>query len=104
MNVHAFTLVEEIFTRLSQGKATVAIGIDEVTKALDQGAVEYLLILDELYKELGDLVRDIVYKVIKTGAKLVIVPVFTNAGEKLKGIGGIAALLRYAIEDFSNLE
>lgn len=100
-NLHALTLVEEIFNRLSLGKSNVAIGFEEVEHALNQGAVEYLLILDELYKELGDKVREIVNKVIETGAKLVIIPIYTNAGDKLKGIGGIAALLRYEIEECS---
>lgn len=97
LRLHELKLVDEIFDRLARGRGDVAIGIDEVKKALEQGAVQHLLIIDELYKELGPEIKELVNTLVRTGAGLVIVPSFTNAADKLRGLGGIAALLRYEL-------
>ncbi len=97
LRLHELKYVDEIFERLVHGKTDVAIGLEEVMRALEKGAVERLLLLDELFKESGETVRNIVSQLIKTGGYLTIVPSATSAGDKLKGLGGVAALLRYEI-------
>ncbi len=97
LRFHELKLVDEVFDKLARGRGDVAIGIEEVKKALEQGAVQHLLITDELYKELGPEIRELVSMLVRTGAGLVIVPSFTNAADKLRGLGGIAALLRYEL-------
>ncbi len=97
LRLHELKLVDEIFERLARGRGDVAIGLDEVRQAVEQGAVQHLLILDEVYKELGPEIKKLVTTLIRTGGSLVIVPSFTNAADKLRGLGGIAAILRYEL-------
>ncbi len=90
--------VDEVFNRLGVGNGLVAISIDEVRKALEFGAVEVLIVLDETYKERGgDEMRDLVSMALRTRANLVVIPSSTEGGEKLRSIGGVAALLRFPI-------
>ncbi|WP_446752302.1 single-stranded DNA-binding protein [Vulcanisaeta sp. JCM 16161] len=89
--------VNEVFNRLGAGNGLVAVGFDEVRKALEFGAVETMIVLDETYKERGGEMRDLISMVLKTRANLVIIPLSTEGGEKLRSIGGIAALLRFPI-------
>ncbi len=90
--------VDEVFSRLGMNNGLVAVGIDEVRKALEFGAVETMIVLDETYKERGGgEMKDLMGMVLRTRANLVIIPSSTEGGEKLRSIGGIAALLRFPI-------
>jgi protein pelota len=89
--------VEEVMRRLGVGSRDVAIGMEEVKRALELGAVDTLLVLDEAYKELGGEVRSMIKMVLRTRANLVIVASNTEGGEKLRSMGGMAALLRFPI-------
>jgi len=97
LRLHELKLVDEIFERLVKGRTDVAIGIEEVSKALEKGAVDKLLITDEYFKESGIEVKNLINILIRSGGTLTLIPTYTNAGEKLRGIGGIAALLRYEL-------
>ncbi len=97
LRLHELKLVDEIFERLVKGRTDVAIGIEEVSKALEKGAVDKLLITDEYFKESGIEIKNLINILIKSGGTLTLIPTYTNAGEKLRGIGGIAALLRYEL-------
>ncbi len=99
LRLHELKLVDEVFERLVKGRLDVAIGTEEVLRAIERGAVDTLLILDEHFKEYGLEIKTLISNLIKTGGKLVLIPSFTNAGEKLRGLGGIAALLRYEISE-----
>ncbi|NPA99914.1 MAG: pelota family protein [Crenarchaeota archaeon] len=99
LRLHELKYVDEIFERLVHGRADVAIGIEEVSKALERGAVDRMLILDEYFKERGEDVRRLVSQLVKTGGSLTIVPSATSAGDKLRGLGGVAALLRYELSE-----
>jgi protein pelota len=89
--------VDEVFSRLGMGNGLVAVGVDEVRKALEFGAVETLIVLDETYKEKGYEMRNLISMVLRTRANLVIIPSSTESGERLRSIGGITALLRFPI-------
>lgn len=93
--------VDEVFNRLGMGNELVSVGIDEVRKALEFGAVDTLIVLDETYKERGGEMRELVSMVLRTRASLVIIPSSTEGGEKLRSIGGVAALLRFPISSRS---
>lgn len=87
-------LVEKIFKEIAKnGLATY--GKKEVQHALENGAVETLLIIDKLArtKEGEELLR----MAKKTESKFMIVNTMHEPGEKLEGIGGVAALLRFKI-------
>ncbi|MFB6470646.1 MAG: hypothetical protein TU36_005375 [Vulcanisaeta sp. AZ3] len=89
--------VDEVFRRLGLGSGDVAVGVEEVRRALEFGAVDTLLILDETFKELGEVVRGLAGLALRTRANLFIVPVSSEAGERLRGVGGVVALLRFSI-------
>jgi len=92
------SIIEEILRRLGSGSGDVALGLSNVNRALELGAVDTLVILDDEYKELGEEARRLAALVVETGAGLIIIPSTTNLGERLRGIGGVAALLRYPLE------
>lgn len=87
-------LVEKIFKEIAKnGLATY--GKDEVRRALENGAVETLLIIDKLARtEEGE---EMLRMAKKTESDFVIVNTMHEPGEKLEGIGGVAALLRFKI-------
>jgi protein pelota len=85
-----YVLFKEIATN---GKA--AYGLKEVQSAADYGAVEHLLVLDELARrrEMDQLMRDI----SNARGKVVIFSSEFEPGERLRALGGVAALLRFKI-------
>ncbi|WP_069807157.1 pelota family protein [Vulcanisaeta thermophila] len=90
-------IIDEAFRRLGSGGSDVALGLQNVEKALEMGAVDSIAVLDEFFKEHGDEMRRITALAIRTRARLVIVPSMSNAGERLNQLGGIIALLRFPI-------
>ncbi|WP_456474713.1 mRNA surveillance protein pelota [Candidatus Pyrohabitans sp.] len=88
-------LVERFYEELAK-EGLAAYGIAEVSKAMDYGAVETLLISDAFlrkYPESDSLIEKA--KAIK--AKVLIVSTEHEAGERLEAIGGLAAILRYRV-------
>ncbi len=72
-----------------------AYGPEEVGTAVQSGAVETLLVTDELSRsrEVEGLMR----QVEERRGRLMVVSTHHDAGRKLRALGGIAALLRYRI-------
>ena len=93
--------VEEVLTRLGTGKGNVTYGLDEVAKANQYGAVERLLIIDTLLRESTDEKRLELEKIMREveakSGQITVVSTEHEAGHKLEGLSGIAALLRYRI-------
>jgi len=77
-------------------------GMDEVKRANDLGAIDTLLILDELLRERRSStdINSFLKEVEKKGGKLIIFSSDFEPGKKLSGLGGIAAILRYKIAEF----
>jgi len=94
-------LVEEVLARLGKGTSDVAYGIDDVGKATQYGAVEKLLIADTALRESTDEKRTELEKVMREveekAGQITVVSTEHEAGNKLQGLGGIAALLRFQI-------
>ncbi len=78
-----------------EGKATY--GMQPVKNAIDAGAVKMLLVLDELLRK-DNAVQRITEHAGKAGAEIMMVSSESNAGAKLKGLGGLAALLHYRMQ------
>ncbi len=72
----------------------VAYGAAKVDAALESRAVEILLVSENLPEE--KLFRYI-ERAEESGAEVQAVSVDTKEGQQLAGLGGIAAILRYAI-------
>jgi protein pelota len=97
-------LIDELTEQIAtDGKA--AYGIEEVEQAVDFGAVETLLILDErLRKERageGDWpvdVNDLVRQVEQQGGDVTVFSHEFAPGEQLRNLGGVAAILRYRLD------
>jgi protein pelota len=92
-------LIDEVLRRISKGEA-VAYGFDEVKKAVEYGAVETLLVVDEILREERDKGTDIdslLTDVERSGGEVVILSSEFEAGKRLLHIGGVAALLRFSI-------
>lgn len=95
-------LFEEVMKRLSQEPEKIAIGLDEVLRASELGAVEYLLILDRTLKDLAckesETLEKILNSVEEHNGKIKIYTIHHEAGLQLKALGGMIALLRYPIK------
>lgn len=85
--------VDEIFKKLSQDSGEVAYGKKEVEKGVKMGAAEEIIAGESFLKEDKELIK----MAEDRGAEVTICSERHEAGEKLKNIGGIAALLRYPI-------
>ncbi len=87
-------LIEDLFREIAtDGKA--AYGLKEVETAASYGAVDFLLVLDEMARRsmMDRLMRD----VTDARGKVVIFSSEFEPGERLRSLGGVAALLRFKI-------
>lgn len=93
--------LEEVMTRLGKNLGTVAYGSEQINKAVNYGAVETLLIVDnqlrlrdkEKRKELERMLKS----VENSGGKIVIMSEHHEAGKQVTKFGGKIALLRFPI-------
>ncbi len=101
--VEAERVIEEFMRRLAKDPGMIAYGVDQVRQAAELGAVEELLVLDDLVKtydeDLRRTVEEIMVKVDRARGGVHLVPSSTPAGQRLKHLGGILALLRYRVAE-----
>lgn len=95
-------LIEELLSQISKNHLA-AYGYRETKKAVEAGAVEKLLVLDTLIQEYRQQEKydklDFLMKTTdQTKGTVHIISSEHEAGQKLKGLGGIAALLRFKLE------
>ncbi|MFW5965534.1 MAG: mRNA surveillance protein pelota [Halodesulfurarchaeum sp.] len=96
--------IDELTERIA-GDGDAAYGIDAVETAVEYGAVEQFLILDERLRQEragdGDWdvdVNDLVQDVERKGGEITVFSHEFQPGQQLRNLGGIAALLRYPID------
>ena len=87
-------LLEEALKRISKDEA-VAFGREMIVKALEEGAIETLLISADLVRE--SAWDSIVSGLDEIGADLIQCSIDHDAGEQLDGMGGAVALLRFKV-------
>ncbi|MGC8895910.1 MAG: mRNA surveillance protein pelota [Candidatus Bathyarchaeia archaeon] len=94
-------IVEEILKRIGKGETNVAYGFEEVKKAAELGAVEKLVLTDVTLRESSDekrlIIEDLMKNVEKKGGNITVISTEHEAGVKLMALGGIVALLRFAL-------
>ncbi|AIF69985.1 mRNA surveillance protein Pelota [Palaeococcus pacificus DY20341] len=91
-------LVERVIEEIAKN-GLVAYGLKEVEEAANYGAIEKLLVLDELLRgEHKDKVEQLMEFVRGMRGEVIVVSSEHEGGDKLRAIGGIAALLRYKIK------
>ncbi len=95
-------LIKELLKRI--GKNTNATyGYEHVKKAVSYGAVNHLLITNELIKDYRkkeeyEEIDKMMTSVEESRGSIHIIPSDTEQGEKLGSLGGIAVLTRYKVE------
>jgi len=87
-------IMQKFFSLLAKSPEKVSYGKEEVRKALGMGAVEILLLSEDLSDEEID---DFEEKASNLGSDLKIISIESREGKQLKDMGGIVAILRYAI-------
>nr|MBA4404730.1 peptide chain release factor 1 [Nanoarchaeum sp.] len=88
-------IMEKFFNALSAKGGNKAIyKEDEVRKALDMGAVDTLLLSEDLEDA---KIEELEQKAELIGAEVKIISLDTNEGQQLKFFGGVAAILRFNI-------
>ena len=92
-------IIDKLFKEIK--KAGLAVyGFEETKKASELGAIEELLISDHLIKESREnsfysKIEAVLRMVESSKGKIFIISSVHEAGQRLDGLGGIAALLRY---------
>jgi protein pelota len=84
--------VERLLTEIMK-EGMVAYGLEQTKSALEAGAVKLLLVSDRKVRELESLLQ----AAEKTRADIMIISSEHESGQKLLGIGGVAAMLRWKI-------
>jgi len=85
-------LVERLVTALGGGKRA-AVGVREVGEAIDGGAVETLLVMEDLLRDPG--VAPLLDRARSSRARMFIVRGGGSGGKRLEALGKIGALLRF---------
>jgi protein pelota len=87
--------VEELLKRIGQEGGLATYGPEEVEHALNLGAVETLLVADELAKD--PEVDELMEQALHTGADVKVIGTGHDAGQTLESLTGLGALLRFEI-------
>jgi len=95
-------VIEEVMKRLGKGEGTVTYGLAEVENAVKIGAVEKLILADSLLRDAEDEQRihleKLMHAVERRNGSVTVISTENEAGAKLLGLGGIAALLRFSLK------
>ncbi|RQD82872.1 MAG: mRNA surveillance protein pelota [Methanocalculus sp. MSAO_Arc2] len=92
---HEVRATEEVFKRIGKNEP-VAYGADEVADAVLAGAVEELIVADTAVRKPG--ISALMEEAETRRAQVLVVSTEFEPGKRIEGLGGIAALLRYAIQ------
>ncbi|MDG6224706.1 MAG: mRNA surveillance protein pelota [Candidatus Thermoplasmatota archaeon] len=90
--VRESSMVDELFARIARGYGAT-YGPDQVRKAISSGAVEVLLISEDLFRD--EEMRRLMDAAREIGASTMIVSAHHDAGKKFSRMGGLAAFLRF---------
>lgn len=90
-------ICEEYFEKIASGEATY--GENEVSKAIEYGSVDTLLVSSDYYPNPSEEVSELIEETEEYGGDVVIMPTSFAKGEQFaQGFGGIGAILRYQID------
>ena len=92
--------IEEFLLRISQEHGRVSYGWDEVEYAISSGAVERLILSDSYLRQSPEgrsKVDTLIEQTKNMGGEVTIISSFHDAGEHFEKMGGIGALLRFAL-------
>jgi len=87
-------LLEDFFDKLGKEPEKTAYGLENVRTALKYGAVQTLILSKKIKKE---IVRELSKIAEQMGSEVEIVSTETGEGEQFYNLGGIGAILRFAV-------
>lgn len=90
-------LVDELMERVA-GEGAAVYGLDETREAVEYGAVEHLLVVDEFLREHRDEIDPLVEGAEQKGGDVTVLSSEFEPGQRVDHLGGVAALLRYRID------
>lgn len=90
--------MEEVLEKIGKGEGLAAYGMSEIGRASSFGAVEKLLVSDELFLGERDKIEPVMAEVKKGSGLVHIINHDSEAGQQLDSLGGIAATLRYKMQ------
>ena len=94
-------LIEEIMAQFANDADLIVIGLDEVSKASERGAIKKLLIADVLIRGASKKnklqIEGIISNVENSGGEISIMSTENITEEQLKNLGSIIGILRYKI-------
>jgi peptide chain release factor subunit 1 len=88
-------VMTQFFTQLAKSAKKVSYGKEEVERALQMGAVDTLLLSENIDDK---VIEELSEEAEKVKTKVMIISTATREGTQLKEMGGVVALLRFAIE------
>ena len=92
------SILDEIMRLVHKGEIKYSMGMEEVSNAASNNAIECLVFSDSIFKSVEE---NSVIKLLNSaeahGAKIFAVDSSTDIGLRVSSLGGIVALLRYAI-------
>ena len=88
------SLMEQLMAKIAK-EELATYGKEDVARAASIGAVEKLLIVDELLRRERAKLDDLLKQVRKTRGEVIVISTEHDAGRQLLSIGGVAALLRF---------
>lgn len=91
-------LIDELMERIADDGAA-AYGVNAVERAVEYGAVERLLVVDEYLRTEREIVDPLLREVEQKGGEVTVFSSEFEPGKRLENLGGVAALLRYRISD-----
>ena len=89
--------IENLLSEIALNSGKSEYGFDRVENISLSGAIQTLLVSENLLSENFVKISKIIDNVEKSGGKIIIFESKKEAGKRLDGLGGIAAILRYAI-------
>ena len=90
-------VVEKIMENLAKNTGLVAYGLDEIKKGDEYGAIDTLLITEDLLSQNREQIDQILEDIEKKRGKVLIVPKDSPVYYQVKSLTGIVALLRFKI-------
>lgn len=91
--------MQNTFNKIDSCKDDICIGIKEVSEAIDYGAINMLFVTDKFSKPISlnerTAVDGFLDKVRELRAKICVIPVSLDAGERLDAMGGVVCSLKF---------
>ena len=95
-------IIEDLLKRLGQGRSDVTYGLEDVNKASNFSSIKKLIVSVRMLREANNEGRlqleNLMNSVESHGGNVMLISDQHEAGNKLNGLGGIAAILRYNLE------